>query len=65
MYGSIGMDTLTLPVNVATMMAITAAVLTMTIGKMAKQASAFEDPKHCNNTDGWPSCYNVGYNDGR
>ena len=61
---SIGMDTLTFPVKVATMMATPSTVLTMTTSTMTKQASALEDPKHCN-TDGWPSCYNVGYNDGR
>jgi hypothetical protein len=64
MSGSIGMDTLTFPIKVATMMATPDTVLTMTISTMTKQTSAFEDPKHCN-TDGWPSCYNVGYNDGR
>ena len=51
---SIGMDTQTFSVNVATM-------LTMKTSTMTKQAFALEDPKHCN-TDGWPSCYNVGYN---
>lgn len=54
------MDTLTFPVNVATMIATPATVLMM----MTKQVFAFEDPKQCN-TDGWLSCSNVGYNDGR
>ncbi|HEY9490754.1 MAG TPA: hypothetical protein VIP56_02125 [Nitrososphaeraceae archaeon] len=58
------MDTLTFPVNVATMIATPATVLTMTTNTMTKQVFAFEDPKQCN-THGWLSCSNVGYNDGR
>ena len=61
---SIGMNTPTFSVNVATMMATPATVLTITTSTMTKQALALEDPKHCN-TDGWPSCYNLRYNDVR
>ena len=58
------MDTRTFTVNVATTIATLAAMLTMTTNTMTKQAFASKDPKHCN-TDGWPSCYNARYNEGR
>ncbi|HZD83386.1 MAG TPA: hypothetical protein VE076_10960 [Nitrososphaeraceae archaeon] len=48
------MDTLTFPVNVATMIATPATVLTMTTSTTTKQVFAFEDPKQCNTDDGPP-----------